>query len=103
MGIGGWMPWKETCAVDQRVALLADWLRDEWTMTEPAGRNGITRKPAYKWGGRDGAEGVGGCEADGGGGLVERSRAPVHPGRAISAEARTAILALRGAHPHWGP
>jgi hypothetical protein len=32
------MPWKETCAVDQRVALLADWLRDEWTMTELATR-----------------------------------------------------------------
>jgi putative transposase len=95
MGIGGWMPWKETCAVDQRVALLADWLRDEWTMTELAGRYGITRKTAYKW--------VGRYEADGAVGLVERFRALVHPGRAISAEARTAILALRGAHPHWGP
>ena len=25
------MPWKETCAVDQRLALVADWLRQEWT------------------------------------------------------------------------
>ena len=89
------MPWKETCAVDQRVALLADWLRNEWTMTELAARYGITRKTAYKW--------VGRYAADGPGGLVERSRAPVHPGRAIGAAERTAILALRGAHPHWGP
>lgn len=89
------MPWKETCAVDQRVALLADWLRHEWTMTELAARYGITRKTAYKW--------VGRYEADGAVGLVERSRAPMHPGRAIGAEARTAILALRGAHPHGGP
>jgi transposase InsO family protein len=89
------MPWKETCAMDQRVALLADWLRDEWTMTELAARYGITRKTAYKW--------VRRYEAEGAGGLLERSRAAAHPGRAIGAEARTAILALRGAHPHWGP
>ena len=64
-------------------------------LTELAARYGISRKTAYKW--------VGRYEAEGAVGLVERSRAPVHPGRAISAEARTAILALRGAHPHWGP
>src|SRR4051794_12241109 len=89
------MPWKETCAVDQRVALLADWLRDEWTMTELAARYGITRKTAYKW--------VGRYEAEGAGGLMERSRAAAHPGRAIAAEARAAIVALRRVHPHWGP
>jgi putative transposase len=89
------MPWKETCAVDQRVALLADWLRDEWTMTELATRYGICRKTAYKW--------VARYETDGAPGLVERSRAPRHPGRAMAPAVRTAILALRRAHPHWGP
>lgn len=89
------MPWKETCAVDQRVALLADWWRDEWTMTELAARYGISRKTAYKW--------VDRYEADGAPGLVERSRAPAHPGRAMSPEVRRAILAMRRAHPHWGP
>jgi hypothetical protein len=88
------MPWKETCAVDQRVALLADWLRGEWTMTELAARYGITRKTGYKW--------VGRYEAEGAGGLMERSRAAAHPGRAIAAEERAAILALRRGHPHWG-
>ena len=43
------MPWKETCPMDQRVAFVADWLRDEWTMTELATRYGISRKTAYKW------------------------------------------------------
>ena len=42
------MPWKETCPRDQRVAFIADWLRDEWTMTELAERYGISRKTAYK-------------------------------------------------------
>jgi transposase InsO family protein len=95
MGIGGWMPWKETCAVDQRIALLADWLRHEWTMTELATRYAISRKTAYKW--------VDRYEAEGAVGLAERSRAATHPGRAIASEVRTAILALRRAHPHWGP
>ena len=35
--------------MDQRVAFMADWLRDEWTMTELAERYGISRKTAYKW------------------------------------------------------
>jgi putative transposase len=95
MGIGGWMPWKETCAVDQRIALLADWLRDEWTMTQLATRYAISRKTAHKW--------VARYETEGAGGLTERSRAPTHPGRAMSGEARAAILALRRVHPHWGP
>lgn len=89
------MPWKETCAVDQRVALLADWWRGEWTMTELATRYGVSRKTAYKW--------VDRYDADGAAGLVERSRAPRTPGRAMAPEVRDAILALRRAHPHWGP
>ena len=43
------MPWKETCPMDQRLTFIADWLRDEWTMTELATRYQISRKTAYKW------------------------------------------------------
>ena len=46
--------------MDQRVAFIADWLRDEWTMTELAERYQISRKTAYKW--------VDRYEADPGGG-----------------------------------
>ena len=35
--------------MDQRVAFIADWLRDEWTMTELAVRYGISRKVADAW------------------------------------------------------
>ncbi len=35
--------------MDQRVAFIAEWLRDEWTMTELAERYQISRKTAYKW------------------------------------------------------
>ena len=79
-GIGGGMPWKETCAVDQRVALLADWVRGEWTMTELAARYGISRKTAYKW---IGAVRGGGCEWPDASGREP----PAHPGRAIAGRA----------------
>lgn len=81
--------------MDQRVAFIADWLRDEWTMTELAERYGISRKTAYKW--------VDRYEGDPEGGLIERSRAPKRHGRAMAAELRAGILALRRAHPRWGP
>lgn len=81
--------------MDQRVAFMADWLRDEWTMTELAERYQISRKTAYKW--------VDRYEADPAGGLSERSRAPKCHGRAMAADIRDAILALRRTYPRWGP
>jgi putative transposase len=81
--------------MDQRVAFIADWLRDEWTMTELAERYQISRKTAYKW--------VDRYEADPEHGLAERSRAPNAHGRAMAEELRAAVRAVRRAHPHWGP
>ena len=89
------MPWSQTCAMDQRVALVADWLRDEWTMTELAERYGISRKTAYKW--------VERYDADPTTGLVERSRAPHAHGRAMGPVVAAQVLALRRTHPTWGP
>ena len=82
------MPWKETCAVDQRVALVADWLRDEWTMTELAARYRISRKTAYKW--------VERYDAAGAAGLVERSRRPTVCGHAMAPAVRDAPGPLAG-------
>jgi putative transposase len=81
--------------MDQRVAFIADWLRNERTMTELAARYGISRRIAYKW--------VDRYEADPAHGLAERSRAPKTHGRAMAAEVREAVLALRQQHPRWGP
>jgi len=81
--------------MDQRVAFIADWLRAEWRMSELAERYQISRKTAYKW--------VDRYEADPTQGLADRSRAPTTHGRAMSDEVRAAVLALRRAHPHWGP
>ena len=81
--------------MDQRVAFIADWLRDEWTMTELAERYAISRKTGYKW--------VARYEADPAHGLAERSRAPQVHGRARADEIREAVLALRRRHPRRGP
>ena len=89
------MPWTETGPMDQRVAFIADWLRDEWTMTELAERYQISRKTAYKW--------VDRYEVDPAHGLAERSRAPKAHGRAMAEDLRVAVRTLRRAHPRWGP
>lgn len=81
--------------MDQRLAFIAEWLRDEWTMTELAERYGISRRTAYKW--------VDRYQTDPAAGLADRSRAPKTRGRAMTASVREAILLLRRAHPHWGP
>ena len=81
--------------MDQRVAFIADWLRDEWTMTELVERYQISRKSGYKW--------VARYEADPEHGLAERSRAPHVHGRARADDIREAVLALRRRHPHRGP
>jgi transposase InsO family protein len=81
--------------MDQRMAFIVDWLRDEWTMTELATRYRISRKTAYKW--------VDRYDADSAAGLADRSRAPKAHGRAMAEPIRDAILALRRGHPHWGP
>jgi transposase len=89
------MPWKETCPMEQRLKFIADWLRDEWTMTELAARYQISRKTAYKW--------VARYESDPATGVAERSRAPHVHGRACPEPLRARVLALRRRHPTWGP
>jgi len=89
------MPWRETCPMDQRVALVGDWLRQEWTITELGVRYGVSRKTVYKW--------VDRYATDAWDGLGERSRAPHQHGRARAAAVWEAVLAVRRAHPTWGP
>jgi putative transposase len=81
--------------MDQRVAFIADWLRDEWSMTELAARYQISRKTAYKW--------VDRYAVDPAHGLADQSRAPIRHGRAMADNARESVLGLRRVHPHWGP
>lgn len=88
------MPWKATCAMDERLRFVAECLRGEDPMTAVCERFGISRETGHKWKRRYLELGVAG--------LAEASRAPHHHGRATPDEVVAAIVALRRQRPHWG-
>ncbi len=89
------MPWQETRAMDERMAFIVDWRREEYTMAELCRRYGVSRKTGYKLRDRFMAEGTAG--------LADRGRAPHHHPNAVSAVVEEAVLAVRRRHPSWGP
>ncbi len=89
------MPWKEICAMEQRVQFIGDYLKQEWTITELCRYYGISRVTGYKW--------IERWEQEGPEGLRERSRAPHHHPQAVDQEMRKRVLAVRDQHPDWGP
>jgi len=89
------MPWKETCAMDQRVQFIADWLSGGYTKSELCRSYGISRPSGDKWIERYEAEGVEG--------LRERSRAPGRHPNAVSEALCARIIEAKLAHPAWGP
>ena len=89
------MPWSETCAMDERMRFVIAASEDEAVMSEICAEFGISRQTGYKWLERYRSEGAEG--------LKERSRAPIHHGRARDEALVEAALALRERHPTWGP
>jgi transposase InsO family protein len=89
------MPWKETCAMEEREAFVRAWWSGQFTMSELCQRFAVSRPTGYKWMRRG--------EAEGRQGLVERSRAPHrHPNATVAAQV-AAIVALKRQHVTWGP
>jgi putative transposase len=89
------MPWKENCAMDERLGFITDYNRGYGSMTELCEHYEISRKTGYKWLARyreAGAEG-----------LVARSHSPLQHGRATAPAVVAAIEALREKRPTWGP
>lgn len=89
------MPWKETCAMDEKMAFIVECLRGDLPMTVLCGQFGISRDTGYRLLGR--------YRGEGGAGLEARSRAPHHHGQAMAPEVAAAIVALRNERPFWGP
>ena len=89
------MPWKETCAVEERIKFIKDYRSGEFMLAELCRMYGISRKTGYKWIERADQYGLKG--------LSDCSRAPHHHPNAVSEELVDLILALRGKHPSWGP
>lgn len=89
------MPWKETRVVDERMRFVLAVETGEEAFAAVGRRFGISRQHGGKWLVRWRAEGVAG--------LADRSRAPLHHPQAVAAERAEACLAVRRAHPTWGP
>lgn len=89
------MPWRESCAMDERVRFVGDWLAGEMSRTELCELYGISRKTGYKW--------IERYELMGAAGLVDRSCAPLEHGRTTAPELSEKIVELRRARPTWGP
>lgn len=89
------MPWHESCAVDQRVKFIAEWLEGLSSVVELAERYEVSRKTANKW--------IGRYRALGPAGLAERSSAPVHHGRVTPPDMARVIVDQKRARPSWGP
>ena len=89
------MPWKETCAMDQKVRMIGDFLKDEHTISELGEHYQVSRKTIYKWISR---YKVGGIEA-----LEESSRAPHRHPNATPPEITCQLINNKLRHVDWGP
>lgn len=88
------MPWEHTDAMRERMKLIAEHLSGDYGPTDLARRYGVSRRVVYKW--------IDRYEQEGSAGLMERSRAPHHQGRAIEQEVVDQLLELKKRWPRWG-
>jgi putative transposase len=89
------MGWMETCAVDERMRFVMAIEGQEEAFAAVCRRFGVSRKTGYKWLGRYREAGVQG--------LTDWSRAPLNHRQAVAQEIAEHCLAVRRAHPTWGP
>ena len=89
------MPWQETEPVEQRLRFIAAMKAGGETVSELCRRFGVSRKTAYKWIERYEAEGIGG--------LTERSSRPKTSPARTSIGVEEALLRLKEEKPRWGP
>lgn len=89
------MPWKESSALQQRLAFITACHAGENSVAELCRQYDISRQTGYKWLKR--------FAADGEAGLQEKSRAPQHQFQQMLDEVSEEVLGLRRQHPRWGP
>lgn len=89
------MPWKETCALGQKMELIVDWQRKLYSIMELAEIYRVSRKTIYKW--------IDRYQLEGPAGLEERDRAPIHHQNATPAEIVDMIVKAKLVNQRWGP
>ena len=89
------MPFQETCALAERIAVLKDYETGVFTISELARRYGVSRETIYVWKRRR--------EAGDGRWFEDRSHAPVGCPHATPSRQAAAVIATRERFPHFGP
>src|SRR5271166_1051339 len=89
------MGWRETCAMDERMRFVIAVEKREEPFAAICRRFGVSRKAGYKWLARYREAGIEG--------LLDRSRAPVTHPQAVLDGIGERCVAVRRAHPTWGP
>lgn len=89
------MPFEETCRMEERVRMLADYESGNWGVSELCRRYGICRDTFYEWRRRK----AGGDERW----FMERSHAPLHCPQSTDDAIAAQVIAARRRFPHLGP
>jgi putative transposase len=89
------MPWKETCAMDQKIQLIGDYLDRSYSITRLSKIYEVSRNTIYKW--------IKRYKQGGNEGLTTRTRAPLRHPNATSLETSREIVNLKMKHQYWGP
>jgi len=89
------MGWMETCAVEERMRLVMAVEERTEAFAAVCRQFGVSRRTGYKWLER--------YRVEGGEGLLDRSRAPLHHPQAVTAAIAERCLGVRREHPTWGP
>jgi putative transposase len=89
------MVWRKTCAMEERMRFVMAAVDNEEAIAGLCRRFGVSRKTGYKWLERYRDGGVEG--------LKDRSRAPLHHPQALAEKIAERCIAVRRAHPTWGP
>jgi transposase-like protein len=89
------MPFRESCPVEERIALMREFESGAFSVVELCARYGISRETFYVWKRRR--------EAGGEHWFEEQSRAPGACPHAVPPETIAAIVAMRARYPRFGP
>jgi putative transposase len=89
------MPWKETCAMDQKIQLIGDYLGKSYNITQLSETYEVSRNTVYKWLKR--------YKQGGNEGLTAKTAAPLRHPNATSVEIAREIVTLKMKYPSWGP
>lgn len=89
------MPFRETCRMQERIGILAEYDSGNWSVADLCRRYGICRDTFYEWRARRASGAVDWFK--------DRSHAPAHCPHATDRDLKEAIISLRKRFRHLGP